>query len=200
VEVRTAEAKGFETTVRLEEGKKAHVRAEMQKLLPEEVRRQRAEEMQARILALEKNREMIWQKKVAEFAPSRSRYHWAGSLLIVGGAAALATGIGIWAKPMQDAMDRRDGYRQDWFTASTEQEALSLEQKAKSADDDAKRYNIVGWVGLGVGVAALAGGIVTLVLTPGLPDEKEFKKKIILAGIEPILGPDGGGVSLSWSW
>jgi len=147
--------------------------------------------------ALEKRREELWQQEVASIKNKRSKYWWIGGALIGAGVAASITGA-IFFKKTQDAMDSRDSYRTQWYGATMEPEALSLKKAAKDADEDARTYDIVGWVGVGAGAAVVVGGIVTLVLMPDMPDEQAFKEKVVK--IEPVFTPGGGGLAMSWNW
>lgn len=81
---------------------------------------------------------------------------WLPWAVMGAGAAVAGTGAFFVAKAF-DAQDERD---------ATIQDGGSVED-AKAADDDARTFQTVGWIGVGVGVAAIGGGLAWWLLDTG---------------------------------
>ena len=141
---------------------------------------------------------IISDADAAAIVSRRSTLNWTGGSLMAGGGVMLAVGIGLLAGPFQTAMDERDLAHAAWMSTSDPVLRDGYYREMKDYDADAKTYHTVGWIGVGLGAGMAVAGLVTFLLAPELPEDAPLAR--VGARVRPIIGPDGGGASLSLSW
>jgi hypothetical protein len=186
VEVRAADAQSYKERVTVSEGEKERVKARMTRLLPED----------------------IWRQRAVEVRERRVPYYWGGGLLIAGGVVSAAIGTGFLTLGVSAQMDERDAALKEWKLATDLSAVSALEADVRAADDQAKTYDMMGWIGLASGAAMVVGGVTTLLLRPSLPQRSVALKpgrpgrsiRDWTLNVAPMACGEGGGILIGGRW
>jgi hypothetical protein len=122
-------------------------------------------------------------------------WYWLGGGLIAGGLSLTSVGVYFLLDRMAEAADGVEQTKKLWDDASDQAEIDMYYNQLVNYDEQADRYETIGWACMLTGAALIVGGTVVLLVAP---DGSQSQRRDV--AVRPYLLSEGGGLVVEWPW